>query len=143
MSIARVVMFKFTVEARDSTFENVTIAFWSCVEANATVVIACFMTMKPLLAKWFPAFTAFWSQNPNGRDHSEAPDDISSRPPTIGSKPSRPSTHPTRPARAVTCPGPSCPAAFEMDCPMVSLRRGLQSNIDPTGYVSSEARDAS
>ena len=141
MSIARVVMFKFTIETRDFTFENVTIAFWSCVETNATIVIACFMTMKPLLAKWFPSFTAFWSHNP---DHSsEATNDVSSRPPTIGSKSSRPSTHPSLPAQAVTCPGPSFPAAFELDCPMVTVPRGLQSSINPTSHASFEGRDAS
>ncbi len=136
-------MFKFTVETRDFTFENVTIAFWSCVETNATIVIACFMTMKPLLAQWFPAFAAFWSQNPGGQHPSEGTDDVSSRPPTIGSKPSRPRTHPRQPAQAVTCPGPSSPAAFEMDCPMVSLPHGFESNINLTVHDSFEGRNAS
>ncbi len=116
MSIARVVSFKFTVETRDVTFENVTVAFWSCVETNATIAIACFMTMKPLLVKWFPTFAAFRSRNPDGRRHSEAVDDASSRPPTIGSKPSRPSPHPRQLARALTRLSPGSPTAFEMDC---------------------------
>jgi len=63
ISVARLIMFNFTINAADHTFDNVTIAFWSCVETNATVAIACVMTMKPLLGKWFPRLTAPTSHN--------------------------------------------------------------------------------
>ncbi len=47
-------MLAITADTRDFTFDNVAIAFWSCVETNATVSVACIMTMKPILARWFP-----------------------------------------------------------------------------------------
>ena len=104
-------MFNFTINAADHTFDNDTIAIWSSVETNATVAIACVMTMKPLLAKWFPRLTAPKSHN---TQHPEAMADLSSScPPTIGSKPSRPNIHPTHPTNAVICPGHGSSAAVE------------------------------
>jgi hypothetical protein len=47
-------MLKISSPTADFTFDNVAIAFWSCVETNATVCVACIMTFKPLLTKWFP-----------------------------------------------------------------------------------------
>ena len=54
VSIIRTYMLKLSSETADFTFDNVAVAFWSCVETNATVCVACFMTFKPLLARWFP-----------------------------------------------------------------------------------------
>jgi hypothetical protein len=78
-------MLKITADTMDFTFDNVSIAFWSCVETNATVSIACFMTMKPLLAKWFPGLTTP-SQNSNDQQQ-EAVADPTGRVPTIGTRP--------------------------------------------------------
>jgi hypothetical protein len=97
-------MFKFTIHVADPAFDNVAIAFWSCVETNATVAITCVMTMKPLLAKWFPRFTT--PRSHNTQPPEAIADDLSSSCPlTIGSEPSRPTIHPPHPARAVICPG--------------------------------------
>lgn len=38
----------------DFTFDSTSNSIWSCVETNGSVCVACFMTMKPLLARWFP-----------------------------------------------------------------------------------------
>ncbi|KAK4042050.1 hypothetical protein C8A01DRAFT_44933 [Parachaetomium inaequale] len=89
LSIIRLYILKITADAMDYTFDNIPIAFWSCVETNATVVIACFMTMKPLLSKWFPNLTKA-SEGSSEQHRQDAMVDSSGRLPTIGSRPSRP-----------------------------------------------------
>ncbi|KAK4451283.1 hypothetical protein QBC34DRAFT_323039 [Podospora aff. communis PSN243] len=54
VSIIRTWMLAISTETMDFTFDNVAVAFWSCVETNATVCVACIMTFKPLLTRWFP-----------------------------------------------------------------------------------------
>ncbi|KAK0633949.1 hypothetical protein B0T14DRAFT_84106 [Immersiella caudata] len=54
ISIIRTYLLNLSSTTADFTFDNVSTAFWSCVETNATVCVACIMTYKPLLAKWFP-----------------------------------------------------------------------------------------
>jgi len=83
-------MLILTANSTDFTFDNITIAIWSCVETNGTIVIACFMTFNPLLTKWFPGLV-----KPEG--HGASPQNINGiimpstgRVPTIGSGPSRP-----------------------------------------------------
>lgn len=78
-------MLIITANAMDYTFDNITIAFWSCVETNGTIVISCFMTLNPLLTKWFPNLIKSEGGSPrNGIMPSTG------RVPTIGSGPSRP-----------------------------------------------------
>ncbi|KAK3356514.1 hypothetical protein B0T25DRAFT_497110 [Lasiosphaeria hispida] len=88
ISIIRLYILKITADTLDYTFDNIPIAIWSCLETNATVVIACFMTMKPLLSKFFPNVT-----NPGGEGdeqyQQDAMADSTGRVPTIGSRPSR------------------------------------------------------
>jgi len=75
----------------DFTYDNVSIAFWSCVETNATVVVGCFATTKPLLSKWFPSLIEGRTSregegnvaSPQGQVH------VGERVPTIGSTPLR------------------------------------------------------
>lgn len=87
VSIIRLVYILKTTDTTDVPYDNTTIAFWTTVETNATVVIACFMTMKPLLAKWFPSVI---EPSNNGSDEMlNAGPDANGRVPTIGSAPTR------------------------------------------------------
>ncbi len=88
VSIIRIVMLKITAGTKDYTFDNVSVDLWSCVETNSTVAIACFMTMKPLLAKWFPRLTAT-GQNSHSRQQLQAITDTTGRALTIGTGPPR------------------------------------------------------
>ena len=83
-------MLSITADTLDYTFDNTPTAFWSCVETNATVVVACFMTFKPLLAKWFPKLTEPSRDNSNTPNYQGVMADLNGRVPTIGSRPSRP-----------------------------------------------------
>ncbi|KAK0666441.1 hypothetical protein QBC41DRAFT_230510 [Cercophora samala] len=77
----------------DFTFDNVSIAYLTCIEINAAIACACCMTLKPLVCKLFPRFFS------GSDDSSETPGDLEAgpdaagqkgrNPPTIGSKPSR------------------------------------------------------
>lgn len=81
ISVIRLVYLLMTLHTTDIPYDNTTTAFWTTIETNATVVIACIMTMKPLFSKWFPSLTQLRSgemQDANGRV------------PTIGSTPTRP-----------------------------------------------------
>ncbi|KAK0655024.1 hypothetical protein B0T16DRAFT_3230 [Cercophora newfieldiana] len=80
VSIIRTYMLSITAQTNDFTFDNTAIAFWSCVETNATVCVACIMTFKPLLTRWFPNLVERPGQgNPLSLG----------RVPTIGSRPMR------------------------------------------------------
>ncbi|KAK5658438.1 hypothetical protein OQA88_1827 [Cercophora sp. LCS_1] len=91
LSIIRLYLLQITAATMDFTYDNVSIAFWSCIETNATVVVGCFATMKPLLSKWFPNLTEGrkpregeqGAGSPQGQIH------VSGRVPTIGSTPLR------------------------------------------------------
>jgi hypothetical protein len=76
-------MLAITSETNDFTYDNVAIAFWSCVETNATVCVACIMTYKPLLTRWFPNLV----ERPGQGNFSMGMQ--SGRVLTIGSKPVR------------------------------------------------------
>lgn len=89
MSIIRLWIILIAANTVDYTFDNVPIAFWSCIETNATVMVACIMTMKPLLAKLFPNLTT-----PGGGSHEQNQQGamanvVGNHVPTIGSGPSR------------------------------------------------------
>ena len=92
LSIVRVYILKITATSVDFHFDNIPTALWSCIETNATVVVACNMTLKPLMTKWFPNL-----MTPGGDGHEQKRQgggvhvaDLSGRVPTIGSGPSRP-----------------------------------------------------
>ncbi|KAK3339821.1 hypothetical protein B0T25DRAFT_489625 [Lasiosphaeria hispida] len=91
LSLVRVYILKITANSVDFHFDNIPTALWSCIETNATVVVACNMTMKPLLAKWFPNLMAPGGDgNEQNRQGDAGVADLSGRVPTIGSGPSRP-----------------------------------------------------
>ncbi|KAK4201993.1 hypothetical protein QBC40DRAFT_252502 [Triangularia verruculosa] len=82
----------------DFTFDNVSIAYLTCIEINAAIACACCMTLKPLVSKVFPKF--FSGSRPSGANVDtadlEAGSDKAARhaerknsPPTIGSWPSK------------------------------------------------------
>ncbi len=54
------------------------------METNATVSVACFMVMKPLLSRWFPSIV---EERPSASRIIAVSN--SRRPPTIGSRPVR------------------------------------------------------
>lgn len=73
----------------DFTFDNVSIAYLTCIEVNAAIACACCMTLKPLMMRVFPRLWGSRSGSAKVRD-IEVGDH--GGPPTIGSKPSRIST---------------------------------------------------
>lgn len=95
LSIVRLCLLQITADTTDFTFDNVSTAFWSCIETNATIAVACFATMKPLLSKWFPNLTEPRITADPERDGSPQAHQIhvSGRVPTIGSAPLRPGQH--------------------------------------------------
>ena len=80
-----------TANTMDFTYDNVSVALWSCIETNATVVVGSFATMKPLLSKWFPNLIE--GRNSGDGDGNaaglQAQIHVSERVPTIGSTPLR------------------------------------------------------
>jgi len=87
----RVYILKITANSIDFHFDNIPTALWSCIETNATVVIACNMTLKPLLTKWFPDLMTPRGDGNEQNVHGDMEAAGSSgRLPTIGSGPSRP-----------------------------------------------------
>jgi hypothetical protein len=83
ISIIRIIWLVKTATSVDVPFEYVPIATWTSIETNVTVVIACLMTMKPLLSKFFPNLLGGYQQQSSGGEQPEG------RVLTIGSKPSR------------------------------------------------------
>ncbi|KAK0636409.1 hypothetical protein B0T17DRAFT_482492 [Bombardia bombarda] len=70
----------------DFTYDNVSIAYLTCLEVNSAIACACCMTLKPLIVRLFPGPPESRKRN-SGRD-LEA-NRLGRGPPTIGSKPSR------------------------------------------------------
>lgn len=60
----------------DPTWDYAVVQYWTLVEMNIAIVIACLLVLKPLLAKMFPALL--------GPQPSPSPEDA---PRTIGSDP--------------------------------------------------------
>ena len=85
ISVIRTWLLKITAVSVDFTYDNVSIAFWSCVETNGTVSIACFMTMKPLLSRLFPNLIEAVPE----RQNPAVAGSHGGRLPTIGSRPMR------------------------------------------------------
>ncbi|KAK4176027.1 hypothetical protein QBC36DRAFT_387776 [Triangularia setosa] len=86
----------------DFTFDNVSIAYLTCVEINAAIACACCMTLKPFVSKVLPRFFPTPSPRPSNENWETSGDseaagsekrarrcERSQNPPTIGSKPSR------------------------------------------------------
>jgi hypothetical protein len=95
MSIVRMYLLRITADTPDYTFDNVCIAIWSCIETTATVVVACFATLKPLLSKLFPNLTRPGRKKKDQEQNGSPLVQIhgSGRVPTIGSTPLRKQQH--------------------------------------------------
>jgi hypothetical protein len=85
ISVVRFIWLVKTQSVIDVPFEYVPIATWTSIETNTAVAIACLMTFKPLLTKFFPNMMG--SSHRAGSDGQEAE---GGRVLTIGSKPVRP-----------------------------------------------------
>lgn len=73
---------------KDYTFTGVTVAYWSLIEVNTAIVVACIMTFRPLLTRVFASSARQKSRTQvAAQEHSDAAQSI--RPPTIGSEPTR------------------------------------------------------
>jgi hypothetical protein len=70
--------------SEDTTWDNVPIAIWTCVEVNVAIVCACLMTIKPLIVKLLPKI--FLERNVRGFER-QGSGERSPRQLTIGSKP--------------------------------------------------------
>jgi len=78
----------------DFTFDNVSIAYLTCIEVNAAIVCACCMTLKPFVTRVFPRLWGGRSSGGSDVDGEAAGAGAAgvrgrAGPPTIGSKPSR------------------------------------------------------
>ncbi|KAM7216432.1 hypothetical protein V8F06_008145 [Rhypophila decipiens] len=94
----------------DFTYDNVSIAYLTCVEVNAAIACACCMTLKPLMVRVFPRLWGSRSDSedraamrrkklghdieaaaasPAAEDSGGSHDGNKRGPPTIGSNPSR------------------------------------------------------
>ncbi|KAK4188146.1 hypothetical protein QBC35DRAFT_383311 [Podospora australis] len=69
----------------DTTYNNTNLNHWTSIEAHTAIIVACAMTLKPLVTKFFPNLLV-----PQTPDSSGSPSNASSGPQlTIGSKPLR------------------------------------------------------
>ena len=102
----------------DFTYAGIFLTYWTTVEVNVVIVVACLMTLKPLMARLFPrVFTDSYQQ----RSGSNAP------PPTIGSMPMR---SPNPRVNHDTLPSwPRSPGIInEVDVDGLGFRNGRQHN---------------
>src|SRR4051812_46574421 len=75
----------------DFTYNGTNLTYWTVIEVNTAIVVACIMTLKPLVSKVLPGLL-------DSHGPSTETSIISSDPPlTIGSKPSRNPLSPARP----------------------------------------------
>lgn len=76
----------------DFTYNGTQLTYWTVIEVHTAIVVACAMTLKPLVTKFFPRLLAADRRRGGGSDDSkdESSGVSGSEPPlTIGSKPSR------------------------------------------------------
>ena len=72
----------------DFTYSGTNLTYWTVIEVHTAIVVACTMTLKPLVTRFFPNLLVPSSRrSDSSKDEASA---VSSGPPlTIGSKPSR------------------------------------------------------
>ncbi|KAL1843194.1 hypothetical protein VTJ49DRAFT_2745 [Mycothermus thermophilus] len=94
--LAILIRVKQTIDP-DFTYSPTTLTYWTLIEFHTAIVVACTMTLKPLVAKFFPNLIEPRGSDGNGPAGAggDSKDDgsgsIGSDPPlTIGSRPSRP-----------------------------------------------------
>ncbi|KAH8663630.1 hypothetical protein BGZ60DRAFT_342194, partial [Tricladium varicosporioides] len=54
VSIIRLYLLHVATSSTDSTWDNIGIANWSCIELNTGITCACLTTLKPLISHFFP-----------------------------------------------------------------------------------------
>lgn len=87
----------------DFTWNGTNLTYWTVIEVNTAIVVACIMTLKPLVGRVFPGLL---DSRPRGSMID--PSIISSGPPlTIGSKPSRNPLSPVNRESWIEISGPS------------------------------------
>jgi hypothetical protein len=79
VSVLRVIFIRRDIYERDFTTAAIRVVFWSILEINLPVIIACVPTLRPLAAKLYPGLV----MTPSGGS------DSSGHPPTISSAPIR------------------------------------------------------
>ena len=84
ISVVRAILLNATGNSMDASYDNVSTAYWTCVETNITVVIACVMTLKPLVSRAFPSLF-----RESSNSYVRQPSDPQARVLTIGSRPVR------------------------------------------------------
>ena len=72
----RVVFIRRDIEDDDFTTAAIRIVFWSILEINLPIIIACVPTLRPLATKFYPGLVL----TGNGSDTSGHPPTISSAP---------------------------------------------------------------
>ncbi|KAK0714503.1 hypothetical protein B0H67DRAFT_214086 [Lasiosphaeris hirsuta] len=74
----------------DFTWNGTLLTYWTILEINTPIVVACIMTLKPLAARFFPRLLSETGRRSGGDGEAGEGSEASSGPPlTIGSKPSR------------------------------------------------------
>ncbi|GKT66901.1 PTH11-like integral membrane protein [Colletotrichum tofieldiae] len=84
VSILRIPSLIITKYTHDPTMDSPDIAQWSIVELNTAIVCASLITLKPLVARFFPRLLGL--KQGVGREHSPGLEEM---PATVGSKESR------------------------------------------------------
>jgi hypothetical protein len=73
----------------DFTFINTDLTYWTVIEVHTAIVVACTMTLKPLVAKFFPDLLGAGRSDVSSKSDEPSAANSSEPPLTIGSKPSR------------------------------------------------------
>ncbi|KAB5539346.1 hypothetical protein GE09DRAFT_315504 [Coniochaeta sp. 2T2.1] len=72
VSIIRAVRIYQLLDSQDPGFDFVEISYWNLAEVNVSIICACLMTFKPLIAKFWPRWLGSSSQ---ARDDEDDDDD--------------------------------------------------------------------
>ncbi|GAB1319420.1 hypothetical protein MFIFM68171_09630 [Madurella fahalii] len=72
----------------DWTYNGANLTYWTLIEVHTGIVVACLMTLKPFVSKYFPNLIGR-PQNGDGAWNEAGIESSSDRPLTIGSKPAR------------------------------------------------------
>lgn len=79
------------ISQKDITFSTGKLNYWTALEVHTAIVIACVMTLKPLIVRFFPGFLDPRANNSSGEQGATGePTAASSEPPlTVGRRPCR------------------------------------------------------
>ncbi|KAK1780248.1 hypothetical protein QBC45DRAFT_409491 [Copromyces sp. CBS 386.78] len=80
------------IKVKDMTFSTGELTYWTALEVHIAIAVACVMTLKPLIVRFFPGFLDPRVNNDNSPEPGAtgAPTAASSEPPlTVGRRPCR------------------------------------------------------